>query len=115
MLRLKSNYLLALAATAVVLLTSEALADTQADNGSYLPPQNLQAPKQEAETARPPANSYPRTALNRIPKAAAREPNYRVPPHSATQLPYAHRRARRAARPDYASPRFPGFFFGLFQ
>jgi hypothetical protein len=120
MLRPKSNYLLVTAAAAM-LLTGAALADTKVDDRSYLPPQQLQALKQELqapkkEAARPQGKLHLRTARYRIPRAKLepRIAHYGVP-YRQIRHHYAYRQPRRAVPRYYASPGFfPGFFFGRF-
>jgi len=89
---------LSMALAAAMLSTSAALAETKAEDRSYLPPQDLQAQTKEAD-------------LQAAPQAARRLPSthYRMP-HSYAHRHYAHWHGGRGF-----FPLFPGIFFGLFH
>ena len=102
---------------AAILSTSAALADTKADDRSYLPPQSLRA--QEKSLGEQSTPQVTRQIDKIPPKSGYYTRRYYA--HRHTLRYHAHRRARRYhayrhTRRYYASRSFfPGIFFGLFH
>jgi hypothetical protein len=89
---------LSMALAAAILSTGAVLAETKAEDQSYLPPQDLQAQTKEPD-------------LQAAPQAERRLPSthYKMT-HSYAHRHYAHWHGHRGFFPF-----FPGIFFGLFH